>query len=276
MSLVRSIVRSPIRSVAISTFGWSDGGGATVVEFTPATRPSILLVNNGLPSRRAYRSSSSYSSSLSPSDGVIGAAAPTWNLVAHGDSMTQGTGAVFIPYLALLARSLKQQGASVSYKNRGISGQGFNYVYSPAANHFGTLTADATNIDDARDSGATNNRLIVFAGTNDIWLNSTTGAATYTLLTTYISARISAGWAADEIVIVTCLPRGNESEATDTNTFNSSIRSGYSGLGVRLCDIANDAYFASGWQNDTAKCADTIHPNQAASLKIAQLLEAVI
>lgn len=255
--------------------GAGGGGGAAVVEFTPTVRPSILLVNNGLPSRRAYRSNTAHSGSLSPADGVIGAAAPTWNLVSHGDSITQGTGPAFFPYLVLLARSLRQQGASVSYKNRGISGQGFGYAWGPS-NKFGTLTADATNVDDARDASATNNRLIVFAGTNDIWLNATTGAATYTLLTTYISARISAGWVANEIVILTCLPREGEAEATDTNTFNSSIRSGYAGLGVRLCDIAADAYFASGWQNDTAKCSDTIHPTQAGQLKIAQLLELAI
>jgi lysophospholipase L1-like esterase len=161
--------------------------------------------------------------------------------------------------------------------NFGINGQGLNYVYPVApSNTFGTLTADAVTRVDPILSRAGDKYLIIFAGTNDIFLNSTSGAATWTLLQTYINARISAGWTAANICVVTMLPRQNTKES-DRTTYNGLIRSNAAGMGYKVADAGADATIGcAGCENNTTYYADTIHPTAAGHLIIQGLISAAL
>ena len=61
--------------------------------------------------------------------------------------------------------------------NYGINGQGLNYVYWQST-EYGTITADGATRVDAAQVNAVTNYLVIFAGTNDIFLNGASGAAT--------------------------------------------------------------------------------------------------
>lgn len=209
--------------------------------------------------------------------------APTHWLVCHGDSITQGYGTT--TYLGADTAVWSNQvviqavAAHPSYVfggvNRGINGQGLNYVYSQyPSNTFGTLTADAvTRVDPILAQSGTK-YLVIFAGTNDIFLNGTSGAATWTLLETYINARLTAGWTAANICVVTMLPRqgGHESDRT---TYNSSIRSNAAGMGYKVADAGADSTIGdAGDENNGTYYLDTIHPIDAGHVIIANLVKA--
>ena len=160
--------------------------------------------------------------------------------------------------------------------NLGINGQGLNYVYPvPPSNTFGTLIADAVTRVDPFLAYSGNKRLVIFAGTNDIFLNGTSGAATWTLLETYINARIAAGWSAANIFVVTMLPRQNGHES-DSTTYNNSIRSNAAGMGYKVADVAANATIGcAGCENNTTYYSDTIHPTAAGHLIIQGIITAV-
>lgn len=148
-----------------------------------------------------------------------------------------------------------------------------NYIYPVAsANTFGTLTADAVTRVDPLLSNTGDKYLIIFAGTNDIFLNGTSGAATWTLLESYINARISAGWTAGNICVGTMLPRQGAHEA-DRTTLNSSIRSNAAGMGYKVCDFAADSRIGdAGDENDATYYSDTIHPTAAGQAILSQII----
>lgn len=211
---------------------------------------------------------------LSPytdANGVFRVDGATENVVFHGDSITEGTFSweSYVPKLVRRAYTLK--GKVCHYKNRGINGQGLNYVYTAVPRVLQTLTADAPNtVDTATISGVTN-WLVIFAGTNDMALNSTTASACWTLLQTYINARIAAGWSANKIVVVACLPRAG----VDSGTYNTSIASNQASMGYRFVDLRNDSRLTST-ANTTYFHTDLIHPTDAGQQAIAEDIQAVM
>lgn len=204
--------------------------------------------------------------------------APSSWLVCHGDSITEGYGAT--GYRTTHAGSYCVQaaaavaGQTVSPVLLGINGQGLNYVYSVyPSNTFGTLTADAVTRVDPILSQTGTKYLVIFAGTNDIFLNGTSGAATWTLLETYINARITAGWTAANICVGTMLPRQGSNESA-RSTLNGSIRSNAAGIGYKVCDFAANATIGdAGDENNTTYYIDTIHPNDAGHAILAQIVK---
>lgn len=163
----------------------------------------------------------------------------------------------------------------VGFENLGINGQGLNYVYPfPPSNGFGTLTADAVTRVDPLLARTGTKYLVIFAGTNDIFLNSTSGAATWTLLESYINARISAGWTAANICVGTMLPRQGQHES-DRSTLNGSIRSNAAGMGYKVADFAADATMGpAGAENNTTYYQDLIHPTAAGHVILASIIKA--
>lgn len=201
----------------------------------------------------------------------------TW-LVCHGDSITEGYGTTTwraadtaaYPYqTSLLATAFR-----FGVVQLGISGQGFNYVYPVyPSSTFPNLTVDAVNRVDPVLAYTGTKYLVIFAGTNDIFLNGTSGANTWTLAQTYINARISAGWTAANICVGTMLPRQNANEANRT-TLNTSIRSNAAGLGYKVCDFAaNTTIGDAGDENNPTYYLDTIHPNDAGHAILAQIVK---
>lgn len=161
--------------------------------------------------------------------------------------------------------------------NFGINGQGLNYVYPVApSNTFGTLTADAvTRVDPVLANSGTK-YLVIFAGTNDIFLNSTSGANTWLLLKAYIEARIAAGWSAANICVVTMLPRQGQHES-DRTAYNSAIRSNQATYGYKIADVAaNSTIGDAGDENNTTYYLDTIHPTAAGHVIIQGIISAAL
>lgn len=161
--------------------------------------------------------------------------------------------------------------------NFGINGQGLNYVYPVApSNSYGTLTADALNRVDLVLANTGTKYLVIFAGTNDIFLNSTSGAATWTLLEAYIDARIAAGWTAGNICVGTMLPRQNYNESHRT-ALNSAIRSNAAAMGYKICDFAADNRIGdAGDENNATYYGDAIHPTAAGHVILAEIIRSTL
>jgi lysophospholipase L1-like esterase len=119
--------------------------------------------------------------------------------------------------------------------------------------------------------------LIVFGGTNDIWLSGKTAAQTYAGFQTYIETRIAAGW--NNIIVLTMLPRQSSApnEAT-RQAFNTLLRNGAATYGYTVADIGNDPTIgqAGDQTNTTYYAPDQIHLTQAGQLIVAQDILAVL
>lgn len=250
----------------------------TAIILTPNRRPSELY--QAIDGFRPLYSvkDNAFTTPYVDGNGAITQSGATQNIIAHGDSITQGTGTNTFPYLAALVRSLYGDGLICNYKGRGISGQGFNYVYATGAPEFANLTTDAlTYIDPLRNAGLTN-RLIVFAGTNDITLNATTGANCYTLLTTYLNARISSGgFLASELVVVPMLPREAGAKEADRTAYNNAIAGDAGGIGYKKVPTTDTLLFAAYAQNNTTYFqGDKIHLTNAGAARLAAAIKAVL
>ena len=200
-------------------------------------------------------------------------------LACHGDSITYGettTDPATKAYPYLVYNEIRTANPSWvwGYGNYGITGQGFGYVYPyPPSNTFGNLTQDAvTRIDPILTYSGTK-YLVIFAGTNDIFLNGRNAAQTWALLQTYLNARISAGWTPANICVGTMLPRQSLNESIRT-TYNASIRSNVPGMGCKVCDFAANATMGeAGDENNTTYYSDTIHPTDAGQAILAQIVK---
>ena len=161
--------------------------------------------------------------------------------------------------------------------NFGINGQGLNYIYPVApSNSFGTLTADALGRVDWVLASSGTKYLVIFAGTNDRFLNGTSGAGVWALLQAYINARIAAGWVPGNICVGTMLPRQGAYE-TDRAALNSSIRSNAATLGYKVCDFAADSRIGdAGDENNATYYSDTIHPTAAGHAILAAIVKAAL
>ena len=116
--------------------------------------------------------------------------------------------------------------------------------------------------------------LVIFAGTNGIFLKGNSGATEAALNLAYIDARLAAGWPADRICNCTMLPREGSHES-DRTTYNSTIRTGSASRGVKVCDFAANATLGpAGAENNTTYYADRVHPTAAGHAILAGIIEA--
>ena len=185
--------------------------------------------------------------------GVLSAAAYT--VVWDGDSISYGL------YAALNQGPVQQS----LFQNARV------YNVAEASKTLATLTTDAPTWVDPLKSGAGKDYLVIFAGTNDIYLAGKTGAQTYTQLVTYCTARRSAGW--NKIIVVTMLPRGGTTMETYRQDYNSAIRAGFA-AGTLPCDAVADVgsdptIGQAGQQANTTYFFDAIHPTKAGDTIVA-------
>ena len=223
-----------------------------------------------------YTKDTATSSAFNTSNGVFKtSSASSIQIIAHGDSITDGS-AASEGYVTRLVRSLYvASGIKADYKNRCIGGQGFTYVYNSSA-YPNNLVDDAAAEVDAAMSGSLTNYLIVFAGTNDYKLGAKTPAQIRTAFQTYIAARIAAGWTASRICVCTMLPRETVNE-TDRSTINSNFTADAGTYGYTLAPLhLNASIGAAGQQNNTTYFLDTIHPTDAGQAIIASIIKGVL
>jgi lysophospholipase L1-like esterase len=191
----------------------------------------------------------------------VGASAWTHNVFFDGDSITGGYDST-------------QGGFDVRHKSWPYEAlqslnrphvRGCNVAIS--AQTLTTLTAHASLKVDQNYSASlfgTNNILYIFAGTNDIVVDSDSAATILSQLQTYVAARKAAGW--NKVIVITPIPR--------------QVSGGWtSGMSVILSDyrdliIANagdfDGVIDVGWTTEwtpgaswTVNYQDGIHPNAA-------------
>lgn len=182
--------------------------------------------------------------SLSPSVAVV---PYDLYMVTAGDSLTRDQGPSNYTYV--VANTIKTgQGLNAKVLERGVNGISWNYAWSgdPYTN---TMIQDApANVDGSRNNLLITNWLIGFAGTNGIALNGDSAATEYANFQTWIAARIAAGWVANNIVIVTMLPRTGVTDSIRVS-YNALLVSGAVTYGYRLARADQDANIGAAGQN---------------------------
>lgn len=203
-----------------------------------------------------------------------GMAPATRKVVVHGDSITAGFLASKPYWAGAIEGCYTDHSLVVANYIRGLDGCGFNNAFGGNPN----LVNDGATVDAQLDSQY-QMWLVVFAGTNDIWLAARTAAQTFADFQTYFNARVAAGWSASRIVVVTMLPR----QATPANeasriTLNSSFRSNQGSMGYQLADIALDATIGlpGSQSNATYYAPDQIHLIDAGHALAAPYVEAQV
>jgi lysophospholipase L1-like esterase len=185
-------------------------------------------------------------------------------IVAHGDSITAGIttcNPVSLPgtcpsaypnQLAILLGA-----SSINY---GDPGAGINCCMGSIDGQTMLVSAPSQVDAYASNPGA---RLIVFGGTNDIY---TVGnpTATYTYFQSYISARLSAGWPANHIIVLEMISRtgyGAGNEDPFRAPWNSLLQSGATTYGYQEIPLASDSFMgATGAWANTTYFLDGTHP----------------
>lgn len=183
------------------------------------------------------------------------------HIASHGDSITRDSGLTnYIYQLKVLIHTEQAEHAQIT--QRGINGISYNYRW-PSEPIDETMITDAPDSIDANIVGGMDNWLIVFAGTNGMAIGGHSAATEYGHFKTYVAARIAAGWSADNIVVVTMLPRTGFTDSI-RQTFNASLVGDDGAYGYRLArtdlnanigdagDEANATYFYDGTHLTTA------------------------
>lgn len=193
----------------------------------------------------------------------------THNILFDGDSITSGhaedEGFFDVRYRAWpyeLAQSIDNH--ALRFANLAISSQ-----------TLATMETNAAAKVDASYSASlfgTNNILIVFAGTNDIY-GGANAATTISRYETYIASRQSAGW--DKIIACTAIPRESfdSGQNADLATFNASIVSNSAGVDA-VVDLAALSWdFATHYQGSTP---NRVHPNAAGRALIVAAVKSAL
>jgi hypothetical protein len=189
------------------------------------------------------------------------------NVICVGESLTSGTqstggeGSVN-SYPGRLANA-RQQTYGTTVMNLGIGGIGIDSLCEPEC----WLVANRPNV------------LVVMEGINDFFNAGSSAASIFTKLQTYINARVAAGW---RVVVCTLTKVGlsNPSAQTQRTSYNSSIRSTYTGgavAGVTLCDVANNANIGDAGNTGGAYFSvDGYHLSDTGYLELANVVNAVL
>lgn len=193
-------------------------------------------------------------------------------IATHGDSITrdQDQNNYVFALKTLIVSSRSQYPRLVP---RGINGISYNYRWSSEPYTETMITDAPISVDPLRTSIVTS-WLIVFAGTNGMngSLGNHSAATEYTNFKTYIAARISAGWSANKIVVVTMLPRTGFTDAT-RQTFNASLVGDDGSYGYRLARVDQNANIgAAGADTNTTYFYDGTHPTPAGHAIIGQVI----
>ncbi len=189
-------------------------------------------------------------------------------IVCDGDSLTLGTqsSGADKPYPALVKFTLGTPKWTVT--NLGIAGQSLVTCNSNAS----------ANVDSLYSASNAANICLLWAGTNDIKLNSRTAAQVYADTITYGQARQAVGW---KVVVLTTLPRQNDATfETTRQTLNASIRANWATFADALADVGGDAVLGPNaaastnglyYHSDQIHCIDTGYEHVAQIVKVALL-----
>lgn len=183
--------------------------------------------------------------------------------VIVGDSIAEGFGAT-INWPNRVATSFKK-----TFYNKSHGSTGWNYNGSGVAGGVGSLiNLAASEVDPLLTTAACiPPKLVLVAGTNDIFYSGS-GSTAFTNLTTYINARLAAGWTSDLIYVATILQRSGNTNA-ERLTYNTSVI----GSGFKLIRFDLDPNIGCNTCNTnlTYFQADQTHPNNAGQQVLADV-----
>lgn len=185
------------------------------------------------------------------------------NLVFEGDSLTDGSG--LAPNGCQLTNTCPD-----AWTNQLLSElAGKDVTHAAFASDSATLRDNivprASSVDAAFVAGKLN-VLTLWAGTNDIMLNGSTGRQTYDLYAAYLSARIARGWIVLPFTLLPRLPRkatqgSVERFEAERYAFNALVRSNFPD---RLVDVACDKRIGDKYANlDWTYYFDQVHMTAA-------------
>lgn len=196
------------------------------------------------------------------------------HIAAHGDSMTRDRGdAAYIYQLARLIKS--EDGLNAAVTQRGINGSSFGYAWSGEP-YTGTLIDHAPIAIDPRIRAGMDNWLIVWAGINGMALGGHSAAAEYDDCKTYLSARITAGWQADKIIVCTMTPRAGFTDSIRED-FNALIVGDGDDLGYQVARIDLNTNIGQwGDQENTTYFYDGVHMTDAGHGEAAAVIYGVM
>lgn len=173
--------------------------------------------------------------------------------VFDGDSITQG-------YQSTVNRGWTQDltlPANVRLRN-----------FAQSSATLATLMSQAASVIDPVRIAGDINVLCIFAGTNDIFVNSVAQATVYANLVSYCQTRRAAGW---NVVVFTCLPRGG----TTATVYNADIRANWPTFADGMVDVVSDSRLSDS-TNTTYFNADGIHLNNTGYAVLAGLAMPVL
>ena len=230
---------------------WSNGSSSTVTEVASGSTTSLMVLGDG--------HDSVYAGEVSVKDILIYSATLTSGNVATLQSYAQNRGVQpsFHHVLAFDGDSLTHGFGSTCNRNYpvqlAVPPSVLRYNVAEYGDTFVTLSSEAsTRIDPLIAAGQTN-VLVLWAGTNDL-AAGTSASTLYSDITSYISARHTAGW---KVVILTITPRNDSAwdstYETQRGLLNTSILGNAAGADgvVNLTTIAdlltttNTTYFLS-------------------------------
>jgi lysophospholipase L1-like esterase len=212
-----------------------------------------------------------------PSTTPIAAPGRQLTLITHGDSITSSahpTADVSKNWSIILQQIIGlRKNLTVRLVQRGISGHSWNYAW-PSSGNILTLGQDAAvNIDPLASPTAI---LAAFAGTNGLQLNSRTGQQEADDADAYVSARIRAGFAPQNIYILAMLPRETLSELTRSD-YNTALQAMCVQRGCKFVALQDN--FDIGWpgqQDSLTWYPDFVHPTILNHEQIAEEVYDVI
>ncbi len=199
-------------------------------------------------------------------------------IVCEGDSVTSGINTNTVPWPTQLATDL---GAGYTVTNVAASGDTLT----------GMTASGPTQVDTLVSAENLRNVVVIFGGTNDMFLNADaddTAATTLARLAAYAAARQLVGW---EVIVVTMLPRGLADFTTSTLpsvkathfiarrlAFNASVVANFRTYANRLADVGSDPTMGvDGVEaNATYYQADKTHPTNAGALILEAIIRAAV
>lgn len=182
------------------------------------------------------------------------------SLIAQGDSITVGNGAThnWTYYL-----NQAYHASALNVTNLAVSGTGFSVG---GANSVINLGSTADGYLNARAA------LYCFAGTNDIHFGAS-AASVFADFSTWLGARIAAGWTYPQIWFLVPLPRAsvNPTFETTRQAFIAMVVADASAKGYHLVRLDQDTDIgqAGDETNLTYYQVDQVHPTDAGQQRIA-------
>lgn len=222
--------------------------------FLPPSNTGIIVDQTGA---AVLDSSSNF---LATSDRTVPGS--TEKVICEGDSVTTVT--VAPPGYCSIASGLllSKRGITATWKAFGMGGYSWNYNYSGGPWTAQTITTMSPSQVDSEIYPGLTNVLVMFAGSNGMFLGGNSAAQEYADFQVTYAQHIVAGWPNARIIVVTTVGRQDDASFdTKRATYNASLISFCGSHGCQIADAGGDATIGCNGCEDNTACflSDKIH-----------------